>query len=264
MQFSTKIILITGASSGIGKTTALLLAKTRATLILLGRNKERLAEVLRLVKIYSPASDSYHCDITNPQRIYDVIKDVLRKHKKIDILINNAGYGMYRGFNESSEEDLQNLMDTNYFGTVHITKAVLPSMLKQGNGHIVNIASVAGKAGFPGNTGYCASKFAVVGLTEALYYELKDKNIHVHLICPGAVNTPFQQHSPGYEDFDHYKRHTYIIQAEDVAQAIKTAIEKNIFETILPKEAALKLWGKGLLPKLWRKTLYKITRGEKY
>ncbi len=195
--------------------------------------------------------------------MYDIVKDILRKHKKIDILINNAGYGMYKGFNESSEEELRDMMETNYFGTVTMTKAVLPSMIKNHSGTIFNIASVAGKAGYPGAAGYCATKHAIVGMTEALYYELKDKGINVHMLCPGAVNTPFQK-NPGYEYFDHAKRHSHIIQPEAVAQKIIHMLETNQFEDIIPYNAKIKIWGKSLVPSLSRKVIYKITRGEKY
>ncbi len=259
-----KIVVITGGNSGIGQALAYAFARKGSIVVILARNKQRLQATLQYLQVYNKQSAAYVCDVTQQKKVEHTFKAILKKYGSIDILVNNAGFGMYRGFHASSIEDFRSLMNTNYFGTVYCTKAVLPSMLQHKKGRIVNIASVAGKAGFPGNAGYCASKFAVVGLSEVLHYELKDKGIAVHLICPGAVETAFPKNSPGYEFFDHKRRHTYIITPEDVAKATLDALEKNRFETVIPREAAMKIWGKGIVPGLWRKVLYKITRGEKY
>ncbi|HLD12788.1 MAG TPA: SDR family oxidoreductase [Candidatus Nanoarchaeia archaeon] len=263
MNITNKVIVITGGNSGIGKTTALALAKKKAIVLIIGRNKQRLAHTLKLLHITSPQSNAYTCNIQNRKDVEHTIKNILTTYSKIDILINNAGYGIYKGFHESSHEELRDMMETNYFGTVNMTKAVLPSMIKNHSGAIFNIASVAGKAGYPGASGYCATKHAVVGMTEVLYYELKDKGIHVHLLCPGAVNTPFQR-NPGYEHFDHKKRHSHIIPPETVTKKIITMLEKNQFEDIIPLNCKIKIWGKSIVPWLSRKVIYKITRGEKY
>ncbi|MEK6904135.1 MAG: SDR family oxidoreductase [Nanoarchaeota archaeon] len=263
MHFKDKVVLITGGNSGIGKATALAFAREGAIVVIVARDRNKLNQTINELKKHNNKCLSYVCDVRDAKKVSGVVKDAIRKFWKINILVNNAGFGIYRGFCESSLDDIKEQMDVNYFGTVNFTKEVLPYMIKQRSGNIVNIASAAGKAGFPGASGYCASKFAVVGLSEALYYEMKKKGINVNLICPGAVDTPFQK-NPGYEDFPHEKRHKKIIKAEDVAKAVVDAVRFNRFETILPFGVAVKLWGKGIVPFLWRKIVHTITRNEKY
>ncbi len=263
MQLHNKVVVITGGNSGIGKATALHLGQKGAIVIILGRNKQRLETTKRLLQFKNQKSNAYQCNITNKKQVENVIKKILSEYGRIDILINNAGYGMYKGFHESTHDELKEMMETNYFGTVNITKAVLPSMIKNHSGTIFNIASVAGKAGYPGASGYCATKHAIVGMTESMYYELRDKGIRVQMLCPGAVNTPFQQ-NPGYEYFDQKKRHSHIIQPDKVARKIARMLETGKFEDIIPLNAKIKIWGKGIVPWLSRKVIYKVTRGEKY
>ena len=118
---------------------------------------------------------------------------VLADFGKIDILINNAGIGMRKPFAETSVDTIEEIMRINYFGMVYCTHAALPSMIARGGGHIVNISSVAGNNRHPQLSGYCASKFAMNGFSESLYYELKPLGIHVSVICPGPVRTDFNR-----------------------------------------------------------------------
>ena len=263
MILHNKTVVITGGNSGIGKALGFAFARRGSTVIILARNKQRLQQALKHLHVYNKKSAAYACDITNRKTVEKTVKAILQTYGKVDILINNAGYGMYKGFHESTHEELRSMMEINYFGTINMTKAVLPSMIKSHAGIIFNIASVAGKAGYPGASGYCATKHAIVGMTESMYYELKDKGVRVQMLCPGAVNTPFQN-NPGYEHFDHKKRHSHIIQPEAVAKKVIRMLETNKFEDIIPLNAKIKILGKGIVPWLSRKVIYRITRGEKY
>lgn len=263
MNFTNKVVLITGGNSGIGKATAFAFARRGSIVIIIARDKKRLEKTLRELKVYNKKCLNYTCDVRDEKKVKNVVKDVIKSFGRIDILVNNAGFGIYKGFYESSLKEFKDQMDINYFGTINFIKKVLPHMIKEGKGNIVNVASVAGRAGFPGVSGYCASKFAVVGLSEVLYYEMKKKNVNVNLICPGAVDTPFQK-NPGFDEFPHETRHKNMLKPEDVANSILDAVKNNRFETVIPKGAAVKIWGKGIVPFMWRKAVHKITKGEKY
>lgn len=127
------------------------------------------------------------------KQVEETVQAVIARYGKIDILLNNAGYGQFESFTDMPIESFEAMMDTNYLGIVRCTKAVLPYMLKQGNGHIVNIASMAGKIGSAKSTSYTATKHAVLGFTNALRMELKPKGIFVSSINPGPIDTGFLQ-----------------------------------------------------------------------
>ena len=184
MNFNNQVVLITGASSGIGRCLAIDFAKQGAVVIGCGRSQERLDRTLNEVRRASPSSTMIPCDVGNRQEVQSMVVGVLADFGKIDILINNAGIGMRKLFAETSVDTIEEIMRINYFGMVYCTHAALPSMIARGGGHIVNISSVAGIIGTPYLSGYCASKFAMNGFSESLYYELKPLGIHVSVICP--------------------------------------------------------------------------------
>jgi short-subunit dehydrogenase len=185
-----KTILITGASSGIGKATAQLFAQKGANLILIARSEEKLKSFTHELNNKFPNSTTYHhCDLTN----LDSIKKVTSQLSKIDTLINNAGIGFPSDLSELSEEDYNKMMDTNVKGLIFLTKEILPIMEKQNKGHIINISSLAGIQSNPVAPIYCASKFALEGYTSGLKQQLEKKNlnIRVSLIRPGGVDTNY-------------------------------------------------------------------------
>src|SRR3989338_6198581 len=161
----SEVVLITGASKGIGKATALLLANMDYTVYATARKSEDIKKVVEDGK----------------------------KAGKIDILINNAGYGQFGPFEEISEQKLRDQMETNFFGVARMARLVIPIMREKGEGLIINISSVAGRIGFPLGSPYNASKFAVEGLSESLRAELNQFNIHVVLVEPGFIMTEFAQ-----------------------------------------------------------------------
>ena len=150
-----------------------------------------------------------------------MVSRVLADFGKIDILINNAGIGMRKPFVETSVDTLEEIMRTNYLGMVYCTHAALPSMIARGSGHIVNISSVAGIIGTLNLSGYCASKFAMNGFSESLYYELKPLGIHVSVICPGPVRTGF---SKGFANSKPKSPDFLMLEPETVSQLVIRAI----------------------------------------
>ena len=259
MKFQDKVILITGASSGIGKALALKVAKEGAIVVLIARGKERLDHAVSDVQKLSPKSLGLVCDVANPDSVRAVVHDVRKRFGRIDMLVNNAGVGLYKSVVDTELKEFEDLMKINYFGTVYMTKEVLPHMLKFGGGVIVNVASVSGKTGFPHISAYAASKFAVVGFTESLYYDVRKKGIQVHLICPGAVKTNFFNNE-SFASFPHEERHKGMLSADVVANAILEAIKTDTFEVFVPELGRYKYIGKNLLRKTYMNKVMKLPR----
>ncbi|MCD2490840.1 3-ketoacyl-ACP reductase, partial [Bacillus licheniformis] len=181
--------LITGGGRGIGRATAIALAKEGVHIGLIGRtaaNLEKAAEELKAfgVKVSVAAADVK--DLTAVERAVQSVKEELGQ---IDILINNAGIGGFAGFLEQSPEEWENIIQVNLMGVYNVTRAVLPEMIERKAGDIINISSTAGQRGAAGTSAYSASKFAVLGLTESLMQEVRKHNIRVSALTPSTVAT---------------------------------------------------------------------------
>lgn len=185
-----KTAFITGGTSGIGRATARKLAK-EYRLILCGRRKERLDELKEELSTQTEVLTLIF-DVRNKQSVFESIGSLPSEWQKIDLLINNAGnaHGL-ASFQEAELEDLENMMDGNVKGIIYVTKAILPLMLPQNSGHIVNLSSIAGKQVYTNGTTYCASKWAVEALSKGMRLDLLPHGIKVTNIAPGAVETEF-------------------------------------------------------------------------
>jgi len=150
MKFENKIVVITGASSGIGEACAIEFAKKRANLVLVARRNEKLLEVEKKLSKYNVKTVIIACDVSDKSQVKQMCKQVLDEFNQIDILVNNAGFAIYGTISELSIEEIESQMNTNYFGMIYCTKNFLPKMLEQNSGHIVNVASVAASFGLPG------------------------------------------------------------------------------------------------------------------
>lgn len=185
---SERIILLTGASSGIGEELSRQLVRKGDYPILVARNKEALQALKNELKLV----DIFPCDVTDFEQVKNLVEEVIRRYGRVDVLVNNAGYGRFGGALDISIDDYIGMIDTNYLGAVRLTCTLLPHMLKQGGGHIINIASVAGLTGIPNLAPYVASKFALIGFSESLSLEYSPR-VQVSVLCPGPVRTPFFQ-----------------------------------------------------------------------
>ena len=179
MKSDKRVVLITGSSSGIGRATAIYLSQQGFIVYAGSRTPQKLSSIPNIIPI--------KLDITNPQNI----KEAISKIEKIDILINNAGYGLVSTVEDVTEEEMFNQFNINLFGVIRVTQRVIPLMRRQGGGIIINISSFLGKIGLPLLTLYNASKYALEGVTDSLRYELRDFNIRVHSIMPGFFSTNF-------------------------------------------------------------------------
>ncbi len=188
-----KIVLITGATSGIGKACAQKFAANKYDIIITGRRKERLTKLKTELEAANGISVLPLCfDVRDKDAVFEVLSNLPEGWKLINILINNAGLALGRdSFEDASLDDWEAMLNTNVHGLLYVTKAVLPLMITQKSGHIINIGSVAGKEVYEKGNGYCASKFAVDAINRSMRIDLLKHNIKVTGINPGAVETEF-------------------------------------------------------------------------
>jgi short-subunit dehydrogenase len=229
-----KVVVITGASSGLGSILADLVVQYGGMPVLIARSEEKLAKVAASIQEKHGVNVSYYvADVSNLNQIIHVFKAIASSYTNIDVLINNAGYGVFRSFIDAPVEDFEDMMKVNYLGTVYCTKQVLPNMLKQKQGHIINVASQAGKVGSAKSTAYSASKHAVLGFTNSLRFELKQHHIHVSAVNPGPVRTPFFAIA---DRSGQYVKNIskYMLDPHDVAEQIIHLIMRPTRELNLP------------------------------
>ncbi len=188
--FFDKSVLVTGASSGIGHDVALAFGEQGARVAVLARRRSQLEELAKTINKKGGKALAIDCDVTDRARVFSAVEQVKESFGKIDILINSAGVLIPDTVEEMRPEDLEKMMTVNLFGAVNATQAVLPLMRQAKGGNIVNISSLAGRRGMSPLGGYCATKFALVGLTEALRVELFNTGIKVSLVMPGVIDTP--------------------------------------------------------------------------
>ncbi len=230
-NLKSKIVLITGATSGIGKSAAYHFAELGADLILSARRKERLEEISNDIESkYNIEVNMMPMDVQNYDFVKFQIDSLDDKWKKIDILLNNAG--LARGFGSVKDgfiDDWNEMIDTNVKGLLYVSKCVIPLMLKNKSGHIINIGSIAGREVYPNGNVYCASKHAVDAITKSMRMELLDTPIRVTTIDPGLVETEFslvRHHGNEAKAKEIYKG-LNPLTPDDIAEAIIFAATRN-------------------------------------
>jgi short-subunit dehydrogenase len=188
-----RVVVITGASSGIGAATAVACGREGMRVAVAARRKEHLERVAADVRAAGGEVRVVPTDVCEEAAVQALIDETVAAWGRLDVLVNNAGIGMLAPTASTSAAEFEAIMRVNYLGTVHGVLAALPHMRRQGGGHIVNVASVVGKRASPFRTAYVASKFAVVGLSEALRMELRQEGISVTAICPIGTATEFHE-----------------------------------------------------------------------
>lgn len=237
-------VLITGASQGIGKATALLFARQGYDLVLAARHAEPLAEVTQEIQQLGRSALSIPTDVKEPDQVKGLVQKALDHYGVVDVLVNNAGIYVSGPVEEFSLEDWHETIDLNLWGYIHTIQALLPHFLDRGKGTIVNLSSIVGKVPLPYVTPYCTSKFAVTGLTKSLQAELVPKGIHVCGIYPNVIKSDFMERAMfrGHDAKDAQARRDQlktilkapvIEKPEDVARAIWEAVEHKKSEVVV-------------------------------
>jgi len=210
-----KVVIITGAGRGIGKAIALSFAREQSRLVLAARTKTEIEKVADEVKREGADVLVVPTDVTKEDQVDRLVKSAHSAFGRIDVLVNNAGFGIFSKVAEMKTDDFQSMFDVNIRGVFFCTRAVLPCMTRQKDGVIVNIASLAGRNALVGGAGYCATKWALIGFARSLMLEVREHNIRVITICPGSVDTSFGR--------DEGRKKT-ILQAQDVAETVLAAV----------------------------------------
>lgn len=244
MNYQNKVVLITGASTGIGKATAIEFAKLGSNLVLVSRRKEKLLELQKSLESFTNNVLSFPCDVSQNNQVETLKDEVIKKFGTVDILINNAGFGIFSKVIDSELDSIEKQMQTNYFGMVYCVKNFLPYMLPKKSGHIVNVASLAASFGLPGMASYCASKFAMLGFSESLKFELKGSGVGITVVSPIMVKTNFFDHA----SFSKFKPNAFSLNSETVAKAIVKASRSSRAEIIVPSVARIAVWTKHNFP----------------
>ena len=185
------VAVVTGTSSGIGFETSLLLAKNGFVTYATMRNLDKSNKIIDLKQKEKLPLEVLKLDVTDDKSVKEAIEKIANEQGTIDVLVNNAGYALVGPLEELSIQEFKEQFETNVFGVIRVTQAVLPIMRKQRHGTIVNISSVAGRIGFPLTPAYVSSKFALEGLSESMAYEIEQFGIKVILIEPGVIKTNF-------------------------------------------------------------------------
>ncbi len=186
-----QVAVITGASSGIGRAAAIAFARDGIRVVLGARRWDRLQETVEQIRRGSGEARAIKTDVTQADQVDGLVREAVAAYSRLDILVNNAGVGYFGRLESMPVEEVRYLFDVNVMGTFYGIRAAVPIMRAQRSGHIINVASVAGKRATPGNAVYSATKFAQVALSEALRLELADTGIHVSVICPVSTMTEF-------------------------------------------------------------------------
>lgn len=251
-----KVVIITGASSGIGKSLAVVFAKAGANVVVAARNMEKLIQLKEDLKDFNVLP--IQTDVSKEADCKRLIDEAIRHYGTIDILINNAGISMRAIFEEVDLNVIRQLMDINFWGTVYCTKFAFPYILKN-KGSVVGVSSIAGYKGLPARTGYSSSKFAMQGFLETLRIENLKKGLHVLIACPGftasnirntalSKNGTMQGESPLNED--------KLMTSEEVAEQILKAIIKRKDRIVMTTQGKLVVLLNKFFPKLIDKMVY--------
>ncbi|MBI5724046.1 MAG: SDR family NAD(P)-dependent oxidoreductase [Planctomycetes bacterium] len=192
-----KVAVITGASSGIGEQTAMAFAARRYAVVLAARRMDRLNGVADRCRQLGGRVEAIATDVSDGGQVYRLVDETVKRFGRLDVMVNNAGFGVNGRVWETTEDQMRRIMEVNFFGVFHGCRAAAPVMIAQKSGHIFNVSSVIGKRGTPFNGAYCATKFAVIGLTDSLRVELAPYNVRATSVCPGLTQTEFFAHVEG-------------------------------------------------------------------
>jgi short-subunit dehydrogenase len=266
MKLNDKVVVITGASSGIGKALAIEFAVRGANLVVAARNYVALCELTEsLIKEYNIQAVAVQCDVAVEEDCDHLIKQAILTFGRIDVLVNNAGLSMRALFKDVDLKVLKTLMDVNFWGTVYCTKYALPHITKT-QGSIVGVSSVAGYKGLPGRSGYSASKFAMNGFLDVLRVENLKTGVHVLTACPGFTASNIRNTAlakDGSQQGETHMEEDKLMTAEEVAKRIVNGVESRTRTLIMTRQGKLAVLFSKFVPGLLDKLVYNTFAKEK-
>lgn len=239
-QFRGKACVVTGGASGIGLAVSEALLRAGASVVLADRDAASLASAVTRLGAYAGSVCAENVDVTRREQVERLIRDAASRRGRLDYLFNNAGVGGTMRIEEATLEHWRRIVDVNLWGVVYGVHAAIPVMRRQGGGHIVNTSSIAGLMPFPFQALYCATKYAVTGLSESLRFELQDEGVYFSVVCPSDVATPIYG-TPIIGERREVKPPAHAIPAEEAARLILEGVAKREGIIVLP-ESAGELW----------------------
>lgn len=253
-----KVVIITGASSGIGEACAIAFANKDAKVVVAARSIDKLNDLAEQIKRLGTEVLAVKCDVSIKEDCEDLVQQTISKFGRLDVLINNAGISMRAIFNDMDLDVLEKVMAINFYGTVYCTKYALPHILKA-KGSVVGVSSIAGYLGLPARTGYSASKYAMQGFLDALRTENLKTGLHVMVACPGFTASNIRNtalSADGSAQGETPRDEGEMMTAEEVAKFIVKGIEKKKRTLVLTSEGKMAVFLNKLFPKFIEKQVY--------
>ncbi len=258
-RLKDKVVIITGASSGIGHALAEICLENNMKVVMAARRVEPMNHLAEKKEGYKERSVVVQADITKVEDCKNLINTAVKAFERIDILVNNAGISMRALFSELDSDVLRQVMDVNFWGAVHCTKYALPYLLAS-KGSVAGVSSIAGYKGLPARTGYSASKFALNGFLETLRIENLKTGLHVLIACPGFTSSQIRLKALdryGNPQGESPRNENKMMSANAVAKHIMKAVIKRKHTLILTTEGKMLIWLNKFFPRLLDKTVYK-------
>jgi short-subunit dehydrogenase len=264
-----KVIIVTGASSGIGRATALALARHGATLVIVARREHLLGSLERDLQSAGSTAVAMPLDLREKTQVETMISRTRERFGRIDVLINNAGFGYWGSVEETPPSVVREIFALNFDAPLMASQLVIPIMKVQGGGHIINVSSVVGRRGLPLSGIYCATKFALQGISESLRLEVKDNGIDVSIVNPAATHSEFGEHVRYGRVKSRFKATGHVQPAEEVAAAIVRCVHNPKLEVYPYRRSRLVAWVSAFAPSLMDRILatyfkerIRVARGE--
>ena len=248
-QFQDKVVLITGASSGIGRALATAFAKQGSHVVLVARNETKLAALQQELAHFHGERLIQPADVRQPDQVQHTIDAALKRFGRIDVLVNNAGVGYCGSVEQMTIEEFRNVFETNFFGAFLFTRAVASHMMQRRSGIIIQISSLNGFCAVPLGSAYCASKFALEALSQSARLELHKHNIHVLIVRPGVTDTEFFNNSKNFHEQNPFPIRN-LMTSECVADAVIRAAARRQRDLVLTTDGKMLWWLKKFSPAL--------------
>ena len=234
MTFEGQVTVVTGASTGVGLAVAKRFAQSGSHIVLAARTADDLRDAQAEVQELGADVLAVPTDVSDREQCFALIEQTMERFGRVDVLVNNAGIGLYKPVEDVLPEDLDRTLAVNFRGAMYCAQAAYNQMRERGSGHIINVASIAGKTGLPGESAYNASKFAMVGFGQSLKKEAIHHGVRVDNVCPGGIDTPFWEKVPNPPDTSNF------LTANDVAGLVvyvASTSERMVFDdiTVNPK-----------------------------